>query len=47
MPTNWQFDDALISCDPAIFRYMVEAMAQERGMIATFMPKPFAHLTVG
>ncbi len=43
---NWQFDDALISCDRAIFyRYMVEAMAQERGMIATFMPKPFAHLT--
>ena len=24
---------------------MVEAMAQERGLIATFMPKPFAHLT--
>src|SRR3712207_5223655 len=27
------------------FRYMVEAMAQERGLIATFMPKPFPHLT--
>jgi glutamine synthetase len=27
------------------FRYMVEALAQERGLIATFMPKPFAHLT--
>ena len=24
---------------------MVESIAQERGMIATFMPKPFAHLT--
>ncbi len=24
---------------------MVEAMAQERGLIATFMPKPFGHLT--
>jgi glutamine synthetase len=24
---------------------MVEALAQERGLIATFMPKPFAHLT--
>jgi glutamine synthetase len=43
---NFEFDDALITCDRAIFfRYMVEAMAQERGMIATFMPKPFAHLT--
>jgi glutamine synthetase len=43
---NFDFDDALITCDRAVFfRYMVEAMAQERGMIATFMPKPFAHLT--
>lgn len=43
---NWQYADALTSCDRAIFyRYMVEAMAQERGLIATFMPKPFAHLT--
>jgi glutamine synthetase len=24
---------------------MVEALAQERGLIATFMPKPFGHLT--
>jgi glutamine synthetase len=24
---------------------MVHAMAQERGMLATFMPKPFSHLT--
>jgi glutamine synthetase len=43
---NFQFDDALTTCDRAVFfRYMVEAMAQERGLIATFMPKPFAHLT--
>jgi glutamine synthetase len=43
---NFEFDDALVTCDRAVFfRYMVEAMAQERGMIATFMPKPFAHLT--
>jgi glutamine synthetase len=43
---NFEFDDALVTCDRAIFfRYMVEAMAQERGLIATFMPKPFAHLT--
>jgi glutamine synthetase len=43
---NFEFDDALVTCDRAVFfRYMVEAMAQERGLIATFMPKPFAHLT--
>ena len=43
---NFQFADALTTCDRAIFfRYMVEALAQERGLIATFMPKPFAHLT--
>ena len=34
------------TCDRAVFfRYMVESLAQERGMIATFMPKPFSHLT--
>jgi glutamine synthetase len=43
---NFDFDDALTTCDRAIFfRYMVEALAQERGLMATFMPKPFAHLT--
>src|SRR3954452_20849005 len=43
---NFDFDDALITCDRAVFfRYMVESLAQERGLIATFMPKPFAHLT--
>ena len=43
---NFDFADALTTCDRAIFfRYMVESLAQQRGMIATFMPKPFAHLT--
>ncbi len=43
---NFQFTDALTTCDRAIFfRYMVESLAQQRGLIATFMPKPFAHLT--
>jgi len=43
---NFQFDDALVTCDRAIFfRYMVESLAQERGLLATFMPKPFSHLT--
>jgi glutamine synthetase len=43
---NFDFSDALTTCDRAIFfRYMVESLAQARGMIATFMPKPFSHLT--
>jgi glutamine synthetase len=43
---NFQFDDALVTSDRAIFfRYMVESLAQERGLLATFMPKPFANLT--
>jgi glutamine synthetase len=43
---NFQFADALTTCDRAIFfRYMVETLAQQQGLIATFMPKPFAHLT--
>jgi glutamine synthetase len=43
---NFDFADALITCDRAIFfRYMVESLAQARGLIATFMPKPFGHLT--
>jgi len=44
--SNFEFADALTTCDRAIFfRYMVHAMAQAEGMLATFMPKPFGHLT--
>jgi glutamine synthetase len=43
---NFVYEDALTTCDRAVFfRYMVESLAQKRGLIATFMPKPFAHLT--
>jgi len=43
---NFGYADALTTCDRSIFfRYMVESLAQERGLIATFMPKPFAELT--
>ncbi len=43
---NFEYDDALVTCDRAVFfRYMVESLAQKRGLIATFMPKPFANLT--
>jgi glutamine synthetase type III len=43
---NWQFDDALKTADRmAFFKYMVKAIAEKHGLRATFMPKPFAHLT--
>jgi glutamine synthetase len=43
---NFTYTDALTSCDRAIFfRYMVHTLAQQRGLLATFMPKPFTDLT--
>jgi glutamine synthetase len=43
---NFTFTDALASCDRAIFfRYLVHTLAQRQGVLATFMPKPFTHLT--
>jgi glutamine synthetase len=43
---NFDYADVLTTCDRTIFfRYMVQSLAHERGMIATFMPKPFSHLT--
>jgi glutamine synthetase len=43
---NFTYTDALTSCDRAIFfRYMIHTLAQQRGLLATFMPKPFSHLT--
>jgi glutamine synthetase len=44
--SNFVFDDAVTTADRVIFfRYMTHSMAQLRGLQATFMPKPFAHLT--
>ena len=43
---NFQYADALTTCDRAIFfRYMVHTLAEQHGAIATFMPKPFMNLT--
>jgi len=43
---NFTYSDALTSCDRAIFfRYMVHTLAQQEGLLATFMPKPFTDLT--
>lgn len=44
--SNFVFEDALTTADRVIFfRYMVHTLAQRHGLLATFMPKPFGHLT--
>ncbi len=44
--SNFVFGDAVTTADRIIFfRYMVHTLAQQRGLLATFMPKPFSHLT--
>jgi glutamine synthetase len=43
---NWGFDDCLVTADRhAFFKFMVRSIAEKHGMRATFMPKPFTHLT--
>jgi len=43
---NWHYSEALTTADRHIFfRWMVKAVAEQYGLLATFMPKPFAHLT--
>jgi len=43
---NWEFDDALKTADRQVFfKFMVKSIAELHGLRATFMPKPFAHLT--
>ena len=43
---NFEYSDALTTADRVItLRYLLNVLAAERGMIATFMPKPFANKT--
>ncbi|MCC7273596.1 MAG: type III glutamate--ammonia ligase [Alphaproteobacteria bacterium] len=43
---NWQYDDALTTADRHVFfKFMARSIAEAHGLRATFMPKPFAHLT--
>jgi len=43
---NWLYDDALVTADRhAFFKYMAKSIAEKHGLRATFMPKPFMHLT--
>jgi len=43
---NWDYADALTTADRhAFFKFMVKSIAEKHGLRATFMPKPFMHLT--
>ena len=43
---NWDYDHALQTADKqSFFKYMVKSIAENHGLRATFMPKPFSHLT--
>ena len=43
---NWAYDDALVTADRHVFfKFMVKELAGQHGLRATFMPKPFMHLT--
>ena len=43
---NWTYSDALTTADRhTFFKWMVKTLAEESGLLATFMPKPFTHLT--
>ena len=43
---NWDYTDIMVTADRhAYFKFMVKSIAENHGLRATFMPKPFAHLT--
>ncbi len=43
---NWDYDDALKTADRHVFfKFMAKSIAEKHGFRATFMPKPFSHLT--
>ena len=43
---NWDYRDCLKTADQlCFFRFLVKSIAEKHGLRATFMPKPFGHLT--
>jgi glutamine synthetase len=43
---NWGYDHVLTTADRhAFFKFLVKSIAEKHGLRATFMPKPFSHLT--
>ncbi len=43
---NWKYDDVLATSDKlSFFKFMLKSVAEQHGLRATFMPKPFQGLT--
>jgi glutamine synthetase type III len=43
---NWTYADCLVTADRHVFfKFMVKTLAEQHGLRATFMPKPFMNLT--
>ena len=43
---NWDYSDLMTTADRhAFFKFMVKSIAEKHELRATFMPKPFSHLT--
>ena len=43
---NWNYAEGLTTADRNVFfRWMVKTVAEQHGLLATFMPKPFGYLT--
>ncbi len=43
---NWDYADCLVTADRhTFFKFMAKSIAETHGLRATFMPKPFPHLT--
>ncbi|KJS11419.1 MAG: hypothetical protein VR67_14105 [Peptococcaceae bacterium BRH_c8a] len=43
---NWQYSGVMNQCDRLTFaRYLIRSLAEQQGLTATFMPKPFKNLT--
>ena len=43
---NWDYDDCLKTADRHVFfKFMTKTLAENHGLRATFMPKPFSNLT--
>jgi glutamate---methylamine ligase len=43
---NWEYDQALVTADRhSFFKFMAKSIAEQHGLRATFMPKPFSNLT--
>ena len=43
---NWDYSDLMTTADrQAFFKFMVKSIAEKHELRATFMPKPFSHLT--